>query len=113
MACRLLHSPGCASSCPELTPDEALQASVVVYCRWRDAVYRKKPPLHHSTGVSEPQHRNGLIGLSHATKANKAVLGHLMLVASQVARSEGLSDGYRVVINDGVNGCALLACALP
>ncbi len=35
-----------------------------------------------------------------------------MLVASQVARSEGLSDGYRIVINDGVNGCAPLACAL-
>mmetsp|Transcript_7424 Transcript_7424/g.21965 ORF Transcript_7424/g.21965 Transcript_7424/m.21965 type:complete len:182 (-) Transcript_7424:659-1204(-) len=52
-----------------------------------------------------PKHRNGLIGLSHATEANKAVLGHLMLVASQVARSEGLSDGFRVVVNDGVNGC--------
>lgn len=23
----------------------------------------------------------------------------------QVARKEGLTDGYRVVINDGVNGC--------
>lgn len=52
-----------------------------------------------------PKKRDGLIGLSHATERNKAVLGHLMMVASQVARSEGLSDGYRVVVNDGINGC--------
>jgi histidine triad (HIT) family protein len=33
------------------------------------------------------------------------LLGHLLLVASKVAKDLGLKDGYRVVINDGRNGC--------
>jgi histidine triad (HIT) family protein len=33
------------------------------------------------------------------------LLGHLLLVASKVAKDLGLKDGFRVVINDGRNGC--------
>lgn len=33
-----------------------------------------------------------------------ALAGHLLHVASLVARQEGLSDGYRVVINTGLAG---------
>ena len=33
------------------------------------------------------------------------LLGHLMFVASRVAQQQGLTDGYRVVINNGRNGC--------
>jgi len=33
------------------------------------------------------------------------LLGHLLLVAAQVAKKEGLEeDGYRLVINNGRNG---------
>lgn len=36
---------------------------------------------------------------------DKEILGHLMVVASQVAENEGLSkDGYRLVINTNENG---------
>jgi histidine triad (HIT) family protein len=52
-----------------------------------------------------PKHRDGLTGLSKANEGHTEMLGHLLLVASQVAKKEGLTDGYRVVINDGVNGC--------
>ena len=46
-----------------------------------------------------------LIGLDGAKPADAALLGHLLLVAADVARKEGLAkDGYRVVINTGKNG---------
>jgi diadenosine tetraphosphate (Ap4A) HIT family hydrolase len=32
------------------------------------------------------------------------LLGHLMLVAKKVAADRGLSDGYRLVVNDGPLG---------
>lgn len=33
------------------------------------------------------------------------VLGHLMLVAKKVAKERGLDKGYRLVVNNGVEGC--------
>lgn len=41
---------------------------------------------------------------THATKEDTAVLGHLMVVAGEVAASQGLSGGYRLVINTGPDG---------
>eukprot|EP01116_Phalansterium_solitarium_P000285 TRINITY_DN10184_c0_g1_i1.p1 TRINITY_DN10184_c0_g1~~TRINITY_DN10184_c0_g1_i1.p1 ORF type:complete len:157 (-),score=18.07 TRINITY_DN10184_c0_g1_i1:204-674(-) len=43
--------------------------------------------------------------LSKAGPQHKELLGHLMLVAAQVARQEGLHRGFRVAVNDGPNGC--------
>ena len=43
------------------------------------------------------------IGLAAAD--DEAVLGHLLLTAAKVARSEGIADtGYRLVINNGPDG---------
>ncbi|XP_043943331.1 uncharacterized HIT-like protein Synpcc7942_1390 [Protopterus annectens] len=42
--------------------------------------------------------------ISQATNEDKELLGHLLLVASSTARKEGLSNGYRLVINDGKHG---------
>jgi len=36
-----------------------------------------------------------------ATAADQALLGHLLLAVNKVAQQLGLSDGYRVVINNG------------
>jgi hypothetical protein len=33
------------------------------------------------------------------------ILGHLLITAKLIAKQEGLDDGYRIVINDGPNGC--------
>ena len=53
-----------------------------------------------------PKDRDGLSQLSKAESRHKELLGHLMFVASQVAREQGLgNDGFRVVINDGKQGC--------
>lgn len=52
-----------------------------------------------------PKDRKGLSQLALASEEHKALLGHLMYVASLVARQLALKDGYRVVVNDGVHGC--------
>ncbi len=40
-------------------------------------------------------------GLSSVKAADQQVLGKMMLVASQVAREAGSTDGFRTIINDG------------
>ena len=51
------------------------------------------------------QTRGNLHALSNAADEDQALLGHLLLVARKVAAQEGLEEGFRVVINDGKNGC--------
>ena len=52
-----------------------------------------------------PKVRGNLTQLQHAQPEDKALLGHLLFVAKEVAKAEGLSEGYRIVINDGPLGC--------
>ena len=42
--------------------------------------------------------------LDAATEEDRALLGHLLLVAKQIAARAGLSNGYRLVINNGNDG---------
>src|SRR4029078_6558770 len=42
--------------------------------------------------------------VGEATVADKALLGHLIYTAAQVAKCEGLAEGYRMVINNGPDG---------
>ena len=42
--------------------------------------------------------------LAHATDADELLLGRLMTVARKVAEAEGLSGGYRCVLNTGEDG---------
>ena len=53
-----------------------------------------------------PKNRDGLDQLSKAEERHEALLGHLMVVAAQVAKQEGISEsGFRTVINSGKEGC--------
>lgn len=45
-----------------------------------------------------------LPGLSAAEDADGELLGYLLLVANRLAKTLGLSQGYRVVINNGPEG---------
>ncbi|MGD2179515.1 histidine triad nucleotide-binding protein [Lusitaniella coriacea] len=45
-----------------------------------------------------------ILRVSEATPEDQALLGHLLLVAKQVAEEAGLSNGYRVVTNNGSDG---------
>lgn len=40
-----------------------------------------------------------------AADSDEGVLGHLIVVARDVARSLGLEGGYRIVINNGPDAC--------
>ena len=48
--------------------------------------------------------REHLVSLAEAGSQQKALLGHLLWVAAQIARDKGLGKGYRVVINTGDDG---------
>jgi histidine triad (HIT) family protein len=39
--------------------------------------------------------------VAHAGGEHTEVLGHLLLAAAEIARSKGLENGYRLVINSG------------
>ena len=40
--------------------------------------------------------------LGEATESDEALLGHLLLIAAEVAKREGIAEnGYRVVVNQG------------
>jgi histidine triad (HIT) family protein len=43
--------------------------------------------------------------VSAATDADQAVLGHLLLVAGTVAKKLNLSEGFRLVVNNGPHAC--------
>ena len=40
-----------------------------------------------------------------ATPADEPILGHLLLVAGQLARKLQLTDGFRLVVNHGPHAC--------
>jgi len=42
--------------------------------------------------------------LSEAGAEDQALLGHLMLTVGKVAEQLGVSEGYRVIINNGADG---------
>ncbi|KAK7107065.1 uncharacterized HIT-like protein Synpcc7942_1390 [Littorina saxatilis] len=48
--------------------------------------------------------RKPIPGISDVTQEDEELLGHLLFVASQVAKDEKLEKGYRVVINNGPDG---------
>lgn len=45
--------------------------------------------------------RKDIAGVGEAKAADEQLLGHLMVVAKEIAEKEGLQDGYRLVVNNG------------
>lgn len=43
--------------------------------------------------------------LSAAEDSDESLLGHLMIVARKLAKDKGLNNGFRLVVNDGRDGC--------
>ena len=48
--------------------------------------------------------RRHISSLDETNADTRALLGHLMWTATEIARQNGLSDGYRVVVNTGEKG---------
>ncbi|TYZ63311.1 hypothetical protein PybrP1_005943 [[Pythium] brassicae (nom. inval.)] len=49
--------------------------------------------------------RDGLTQLALAEERHEPILGHLLYAAKRVAREQQLDRGFRIVINDGLDGC--------
>ncbi|CAI5744016.1 unnamed protein product [Peronospora destructor] len=52
-----------------------------------------------------PKKRDGLTQLAYAEERHEAILGHLLYAAKLVAKQQKLDKGFRIVINDGEDGC--------
>ncbi|VDL78795.1 unnamed protein product [Nippostrongylus brasiliensis] len=52
-----------------------------------------------------PKKRIAMLQEAEDTVADQMLLGKLMLTATKVARDLGLANGYRVVVNNGADGC--------
>ena len=48
--------------------------------------------------------REHLQSLAHTAHEHAPLLGHMLAVASDLARSQGLNEGFRTVINAGEDG---------
>jgi histidine triad (HIT) family protein len=48
--------------------------------------------------------RKEIPSLSEATEEDEPLLGHLLVVARNLAKSQGLENGFRTVINTGADG---------
>ncbi|ETN84589.1 histidine triad domain protein [Necator americanus] len=64
----------------------------------------------HDVSPQAPVHflvipKRRLAMLQEAEDTDQALLGKLMLTAAKVARDLGLENGYRVVVNNGRDGC--------
>lgn len=99
--------PGHSAAGPHPLPGEPKEGGSPARCALRIAASAPTSPLLHLLIPQViPKHRDGLTGLSKATEAQKGLLGHLLYTAKAVAEGEGLAEGgYRVVINDGKDGC--------
>lgn len=76
--------------------------SNVVYEDELVLAFRDIAPQAPTHIVLIPKAKDGLTQLSRAEERHKALLGHLMYVAAEIARKEGLTeDGWRLVVNDG------------
>ena len=49
--------------------------------------------------------RKPVVRLGEAGDADESMLGHLLLVARDLARKLDLKNGYRIVINNGPDAC--------
>ena len=51
-----------------------------------------------------PKKHVGSLAETGGTQDDKALLGHLLALAAQIARTENLGQGYRTVVNTGPDG---------
>lgn len=103
-----------ASEDPALNPaaptffDKITSKEVPVDCIYEDDLcmafkdIAPQAPVHF---LVIPKKKDGLNKLSNARDDQKAILGHLLYTAKEVAKEQGLGeDGFRTIINDGKNG---------
>lgn len=79
--------------------------AAIVYEDETAIAFRDLSPAAPTHVLVVPKVLGRLTQLQHASKEDRALLGHLMWVAGEVARVTGIAEGgYRVVVNDGKDG---------
>uniref|UniRef100_I1NSM0 HIT domain-containing protein n=1 Tax=Oryza glaberrima TaxID=4538 RepID=I1NSM0_ORYGL len=79
--------------------------SQVVYEDEKTLAFRDISPQAPVHIIIIPKVKDGLSRLSKAEERHVEVMGHLLYAAKTIAKQENLDDGFRIVINDGPNGC--------
>ncbi|PAN27913.2 hypothetical protein PAHAL_5G116600 [Panicum hallii] len=79
--------------------------SQVVYEDQKVLAFRDISPQAPIHIIIIPKVKDGLSRLLKAEERHVEVLGNLLYAAKVVAKQEGLGDGFRIVINDGPEGC--------
>ncbi|XP_023216361.1 histidine triad nucleotide-binding protein 1-like [Centruroides sculpturatus] len=64
----------------------------------------------HDINAQAPVHflvipKKAIPQLSKCEEEDEQLIGHMMLVAKKVAKEQNLNKGFRLVINDGPEGC--------
>ncbi|CAA7405461.1 unnamed protein product [Spirodela intermedia] len=79
--------------------------STVVYEDDKVLAFRDINPQAPVHVLIIPKQRDGLTELGKADHRHEEVLGRLLYAAKVVAEKEGISEGFRVVINNGASAC--------
>ncbi len=63
----------------------------------------------HDIAPQAPVHilvipKKEIMSLAHTSKEDQNLLGHLVIKVSEIAKEQGLENGYRVVMNIGKDG---------
>jgi diadenosine tetraphosphate (Ap4A) HIT family hydrolase len=81
-------------------PSSPIYETETVYC-FKDI--QPTAPIHY---ILIPKKCDGLSSLSKAEDRHGEILSELMLAVPKIAKmTPELQDGFRIVINDGENGC--------
>lgn len=85
--------------------DRILDGSIKADIVYEDAdclAFRDVEPQAPKHILVIPRRRIAMLG--DVDDTDQKILGHLLLAVKKVAEQEGLTDGYRVVINNGPDG---------
>eukprot|EP00933_Yihiella_yeosuensis_P081113 TRINITY_DN94655_c0_g1_i1.p1 TRINITY_DN94655_c0_g1~~TRINITY_DN94655_c0_g1_i1.p1 ORF type:complete len:133 (-),score=28.16 TRINITY_DN94655_c0_g1_i1:136-534(-) len=96
-----------ADSAPDTIFGKILRKEIPSDCVYEDDLcyaFRDVNPQAPVHILVIPKERNGLTGICKSTADHKAVLGHMMVEAGRIGQAE-CPGGYRLVVNDGVDGC--------
>ena len=80
----------------------------IIYEDEQALAFRDINPVAPTHFLVIPKNRNGLTELNKAKPEHAQLIGHLFVVAAKVAAQEGLTEGYRTVVNTGKEGCKTL-----
>ena len=97
-----------SAAAPRTLFDKIVAREIPSTCVYEDELvyaFRDITPTAPTHILIVPKVHGGLTQLQKADESHIPLLGRLLWAAAEIARREGLAEGYRVVVNDGPNGC--------